>query len=86
MQTGRFLVRLLLLSILSVGWLVLLIGVAWAFGARRLELPAQLRSWPRGGSRSALPICNMRDWQPEVAEAPYAEIDGDRVVIYNFRK
>jgi len=29
---------------------------------------------------------NMRDWQPEVAEAPYAEIDGDRVVIYNFRK
>jgi anti-sigma-K factor RskA len=29
---------------------------------------------------------NMRDWQPEVVEAPYAEIDGDRVVIYNFRK
>jgi hypothetical protein len=28
---------------------------------------------------------NTRDWQPEVAEVPYAEIEGDRVVIHNFR-
>jgi hypothetical protein len=28
---------------------------------------------------------NTRDWQPEVAETPYAEIEGDRVVIHNFR-
>ena len=28
---------------------------------------------------------NTRDWQPQVAEPPYVEIDGDRVVIHNFR-
>ncbi len=28
---------------------------------------------------------NTRDWQPEVSEAPYAEIEGDRVVIHSFR-
>jgi Domain of unknown function (DUF4105) len=28
---------------------------------------------------------NTRDWQPDVAEAPYAEIQGDRVVIHSFR-
>jgi hypothetical protein len=28
---------------------------------------------------------NTGDWQPEVAEAPYVEIDGDRIVIHNFR-
>ena len=28
---------------------------------------------------------NARDWQTEVAQAPYAEIEGDRVVIHNFR-
>jgi hypothetical protein len=27
---------------------------------------------------------NTRDWQPEVAQAPYGEVDGDRVVIHNF--
>jgi hypothetical protein len=28
---------------------------------------------------------NTRDWQTDVANAPYAEIEGDRVVIHNFR-
>jgi hypothetical protein len=28
---------------------------------------------------------NTRDWQAEVAEAAYVGIDGDRVVIHNFR-
>jgi hypothetical protein len=32
-----------------------------------------------------IPASNTRDWQPDVAEAPYAKIDGDRVVIHNFR-
>src|SRR5260370_33750676 len=36
MQVCLFLVRLLLLS---VGWLVLLIGVAWAFGALWFDFP-----------------------------------------------
>ena len=28
---------------------------------------------------------NSRDWQPEVALLPYAEIDGDRVTVHNIR-
>jgi hypothetical protein len=28
---------------------------------------------------------NTRDWQAEVAEAAHVGIDGDRVVIHNFR-
>jgi uncharacterized protein DUF4105 len=28
---------------------------------------------------------NTGDWQTDVAQTPYAEIDGDRVVIHNFR-
>ena len=28
---------------------------------------------------------NTRDWQAEVAEAAYVGIEGDRVVIHNFR-
>jgi hypothetical protein len=28
---------------------------------------------------------NTRDWQPQVAQPPYVEIDGDRIVIHNFR-
>jgi hypothetical protein len=28
---------------------------------------------------------NTRDWQPQVAETPYVEINGDQVVIHNFR-
>jgi len=28
---------------------------------------------------------NSRDWQTDVAETPYAEIESDRVVIHNFR-
>jgi hypothetical protein len=27
---------------------------------------------------------NTRDWQTDVAQTPYAENDGDRVVIHNF--
>jgi hypothetical protein len=113
-QVCLFLVRLLLLS---VGWLVLLIGVAWAFGALWFDFPVPgLRrplaavfglcaiaalAFVRPRWRAQLGVAgaialvavweltirpsNTRDWQPEVAEAPYAEIDGDRVVIHNFR-
>jgi hypothetical protein len=28
---------------------------------------------------------STRDWQPEVAETPHADIEGDRVVIHRFR-
>jgi hypothetical protein len=32
-----------------------------------------------------IPAANDRDWQPEVAVAPWAEIDGDRVTIHGVR-
>ncbi len=31
-----------------------------------------------------IPPSNTRDWQPQVAETPYVEINGDRVVIHSF--
>lgn len=33
----------------------------------------------------AIEPSNERDWQPEVAVAPYATIDGDRVTVHNIR-
>jgi hypothetical protein len=107
-QVCLFLVRLLLLSIC---WLVLLIGVAWAFGALWFDFPVSALRRPlavvfglsaigallfvRPHWRAQLGVAgaitlvavwwlsirpsNTRNWQPEVAEAPYAEIDGDRV-------
>jgi hypothetical protein len=32
-----------------------------------------------------IPASNERDWQPEVAVAPYATINGDRITIHNVR-
>jgi hypothetical protein len=33
----------------------------------------------------ANPASHDRDWQPDVAELPYAEIDGNRVIMHNVR-
>lgn len=33
----------------------------------------------------AIPPSNTRDWQPDVATLPYAEIRGDRVTVHNVR-
>jgi hypothetical protein len=113
-RVGRFLVCLLVVSIV---WFILLIGIAWAFGALWFDFTiAGLRQplaaafglsalaalvFVRPHWRAQLgiagaivlvaaweltiPASNTRDWQPDVAEAPYAEINGDRVVIHNFR-
>ena len=110
----RSLVRLLLLS---VCWLVLLIGVAWAFGALWFDFPVSALRQPLAAAfgvsalaalafvkprwRTQLVVAgaialiaawwltirpsNNRDWQTDVAETSYAEIEGDRVVIHNFR-
>jgi hypothetical protein len=32
-----------------------------------------------------IPASNQRDWQPEVAHAPYATISGDKITIHNVR-
>jgi len=98
-----FLVRLFLLGVVT---LVLLIGLAWAFGALWFDFPVSAMRRPLAvlfglGATALLgvvivialvavweltiPPSNTRDWQPQVAEAPYVEIDGDRIVIHNFR-
>jgi hypothetical protein len=51
-------------------WVVL--GIAAAFGTI-------LMAW------LAIPPSNTRDWQPDVATLPYAEIHGDRVTVHNVR-
>jgi hypothetical protein len=33
----------------------------------------------------AIPPSNYRDWQPDVATLPFADIDGDRVLVHNVR-
>ncbi len=110
----RSLIRWLLRGIIL---LLVLIGVAWAFGAFWFDLPfAQLRRvvavlfaggalaglifvrpWWRAQLAVAVAVAsvaawwftiqptNDRDWQPDVAQTAYAEIEGDRVVIHNFR-
>ena len=109
-----FIVRFLLLGVVT---LVLLIGVAWAFGAFWFDFPfsalrrplaaafglgairsARLRATSLAGQvgvagaialvavwELTIPASNTGDWQPQVAETPYVEIDGDHVVIHNFR-
>jgi hypothetical protein len=113
-QVCLFLIRLFLLGIVT---LVLLIGVAWAFGALWFDFPFSALRRPLAtvfglGAIAALafvrprwraqvavagaialvaiweltiPPFNTGDWPSEVAEAPYVEIDGDRIVIHNFR-
>ena len=111
---GRSLVRLV---VLCVTLCILLIGVAWAFGALWFDFPVSGLRQPLAAGfglsaiaalvfarphwraqlgvagaivlvaawELAIPPSNTRDWQPQVAEAPYVEINGDRVVIHSFR-
>ena len=113
-QVCLFLVRLFLLGAVTV---ILLIGVAWAFGALWFDFPFSALRRPLAavfglGAIGALAFVrprwvawitvagvvalvaawdltirpsSTRDWQPQVAETPYVEIDGDRFVIHNFR-
>jgi hypothetical protein len=37
------------------------------------------------GAWLAIPASNDRDWQPEVATLPYADIRGDRMTVHNVR-
>ena len=103
--------------LLSVALLVLLIAVAWGFGALWFDFPVSALRAPTAAAfgLSALATLvfvrplwraqfvvagaialvaawwltirpsNDRDWQTDVAETSYSEIDGDRVVIHNFR-
>jgi Domain of unknown function (DUF4105) len=113
-QVCLFLVRFFLLTVVT---LILLIGVAWAFGALWFDFPfsalrrplaaafglgaigALVFVRPRWRAQVAvagaialvaiweltIPPSNRGDWQLDVAETPYVEITGDRIVIHNFR-
>src|SRR5262245_17744157 len=75
-------------------------ALAWTFAALGVvvlgALPVRRARWPAVVGfvaalavvlvvwRSAQPS-NDRDWQPEVAVLPWAEIDGDRVTVHNIR-
>jgi len=37
------------------------------------------------GAWLAIPPSNERDWQPDVATLPYADINGDRVIVHDVR-
>ena len=113
MGVGRFLLRLLVLGVVSF---ILLIGVAWAFGALWFDFPVAGLRQPLAAAfglsaiaalvfvrphwraqlgvagaivlvaawELTIPPSNTRDWQPQVAETPYVEFQGDRLVIHNF--
>jgi hypothetical protein len=71
--------------------------VAGGFGVGALLLLIRVRPFVRGVVMAGLlflgvatwwafiPPSNDRDWLPDVARLPHAEIDGDRVVIHNVR-
>src|SRR5258707_15629925 len=111
---GRFLVRLLVLSVVVC---VLLIGVAWVFGALWFDFPVAVLRQPLAAAfglsavaalvfvrphwraqlgvagaivlatawELTIPPSHTRDWQPQVAETPYCEINGDPGAIHSLR-
>lgn len=65
-----------------------LAALAVLFGVRAWTRKAALLALLLGGVVAwwnAIPASNERDWQPDVAELPWAEIDGSRVTIHNVR-
>ncbi len=98
-------------------WLVLLVAIAWTFGALWFDFPdphlraplaygfvvfaavALIFVQPRWHARVALMLViglvaawwlglqpsNERNWQPDVAQQPWAEVNGDVVVLHNIR-
>ena len=70
------------LVVLGAAAVVALVARRWrriAVGAFAVGLVAVLVFWT--GAKPS----NSRDWQPEVAVLPWAEIEGDRVTVHNIR-
>ena len=69
-------------ALVSLGALIALGFRRWRWGAFVVFLAAcaLLLFWWRGIEPS-----NERDWLPDVASLPYAEIDGDQVTVRNIR-
>jgi hypothetical protein len=72
-------------------------GGAVAFAAGTMVLFSFVRPWRRAvfiflagfaalvGWWLAIPPSNERDWQPDVAVLPYADLQGDRITVHNIR-
>ena len=85
----------LYLSNLPASWLRTLAAVVFALGS--IAVFVRVRPWWLAklvflGSVAGVivwflftPPSNNRDWQPDVAILPYAEINGDQVVLHNIR-
>lgn len=63
----------------AIGAVALGRGIAPACGAFAVVFLAFLVAWSR------IEPSNDRDWQPDVARLPWAEIDGDRVTLHDIR-
>ncbi len=82
-------------SNLPAGWLRMLVAVIFLMGTVTVFVrvrPSWLATLVFLGACGAvvlwfllIPPSNHRDWQPDVAVLPYAEIDSDRVTIRNIR-
>lgn len=72
-------------------------AAAVAFAVGLLAIVLLVRPWPRAGLAVVvaiggvivwfllIPPSNTRDWQADVAILPWAEIDGDRIVLHDIR-
>lgn len=59
--------------------LVLVRPRRWALAGIGVAFAVVVAAW------LAIPPSNSRDWQPDVATLPYADIRGDRVTVHNVR-
>ena len=114
----RRLARLLAWTARLLIWMLLMAGIAWAFGALWFDFPwhglrhaaavlfalaalamlmmTRKRAWLGRVEAAAwvglvavwwtsLKPSLDRDWQPEVARLPWAEIEGDKITLHNVR-
>jgi len=79
----------------GISWLPAGLAIAVPVGALAALVLVRPRRWAVVGiavafvmvlvAWLAIPPSNTRDWQPDVATLPYAEIRGDRVTVHNVR-
>jgi hypothetical protein len=75
-------VRTGLVALVPVGAVVALLlvrSLRWVVAGILVAFVVVLAAW------LAIPPSNDRDWQPDVATLPFADIRGDRVVVHNVR-
>jgi membrane protein implicated in regulation of membrane protease activity len=69
----------LLVPVAALIALVLVRPRRWALAGIGVAFAVVVAAW------LAIPPSNSREWQPDVAALPYADIRGDRVIVHNVR-